>query len=357
MSVAATSLAETAADPAERPLTIEEIASPAAEWDAFVRARADGTFCHLAGWQRVLESTLGARAHYLAARDAAGVLVGVLPLARVRGPLGDYLISVPFLNYGGALGDEAVRSALVAHAVRLGAALGVGMIELRSRQREVSELRATDRRLTVELRLPASEEELWNGLRAKLRSQIRRPMKEGMETRRGLGEVRAFHSVFAANMRDLGTPVLSLRFFESLAREFPDEVDFITVHHEGRPVAAACGFHFNGEFEMTWASSLRSHNHLAPNMLLYWESMRGAIARGADRFNFGRCAPNSGTHRFKLQWGGHDVALGWSTWPAEKGDALPSADRPIFKLATAVWQRMPLAVANRVGPVVSRWLP
>ena len=338
-------------------LTIERVDAPGAEWDAFVRARAESTFCHLGGWHRVLKEALGAQPHYLLARDAGGTVAGVLPLARVRSVLGDYLVSVPFLNYGGSLGAEPARSALAAAAARAGEELGVGMIELRSRVRETSEFRATGRKITVELALPDTDDELWNGLRSKVRSQVRRPMKEGMEYREGADQLEAFYRVLAANMRDLGTPVLPRRFFRVAARELAQEISFFAVYHEGRAVAAGCGFFHGDEFEITWASSLRSHNHLSPNMLLYWEAMRGAIARGARRFNFGRCTPGGGTHRFKQQWGGRDVALGWSTWPADQGDALPSADRPIFKLATAVWQRMPLWSTNRIGPIVSRWLP
>lgn len=338
-------------------LLIERVEHAGAEWDGFVRAQPGSTFCHLGGWQRVLEGSLGARAYYLAARDAEGTLSGVLPLARVRSVLGDCLVSVPFLNYGGALGAEDARSALVGAAADMGSRLRVKTIELRSRAREASSFRATDRKITVELALPSSEEELWNGLRSKVRSQIRRPMKEGMEYREGVDQLDAFYDVFAVNMRDLGTPVLPRAFFRHVARELSQEVVFSAVYCGDSAVAAGCGFLHGDEYEITWASSLRSHNHLSPNMLLYWETMRAALRRGARRFNFGRCTPGAGTHRFKQQWGGIDVPLGWSTWPPGDGASLPSTDNPMLKLASDVWKHMPLWGANRLGPVLSRWLP
>ena len=329
-----------------------------AEWDAFVSAQADGTFCHRAGWATVLADSLGATPHFLEARDASGALRGVLPLFRVRSVLlGDYLVSVPFLNYGGALGDDVARSALAEAAVELGRELGVDAVELRARARESSSLTSLDKKVTVVLPLPATEAELWSALPSKLRSQIRRPMKENMEVRRGPAEIAAFHDVLARNMRDLGTPVLSRRFFESAASAFGDDVIVTTVHHEGRAVAAGYGFMHGDEFEITWASSLRDANKLSPNMLLYWELMKHAVERGARTFNFGRCTPGGGTHRFKLQWGGVDVPLGWSVWSRSGGDGTPKPDKPIFRIATAAWQRMPLWAANTIGPIVSRSLP
>jgi FemAB-related protein (PEP-CTERM system-associated) len=340
------------------PLRILPVSTPGTEWDEFVRTRPESTFCHLAGWSDVMQQSLGARPHYLEARHVDGSLAGILPLVRVRSRLlGDHLVSMPFLNYGGALGDETARSTLAEGAALLGMDLGAKTLELRSRSREASRLHPSDRRIIVELELPADADELWNGLRSKVRSQVRRPMKEAMETRSGASQRDAFYAVFASNMRDLGTPVLPRRFFEAATGAFPDRIEFVVVYHEGIAVAGGCGFFHGDEFEITWASSLRAANHLAPNMLLYWELMKNAIERGARRFNFGRCAPGGGTHRFKRQWGGADVPLGWSAWSRDGSAGLPSTDRPVFRIATGAWQRMPLWLANRLGPVVSRWLP
>ena len=108
---------------------------------------------------------------------------------------------------------------------------------------------------------------------------------------------------------------------------------------------------------MTWASSLKEHARMAPNMMLYWSFMERMVQRGLRSFNFGRCTPDSGTHRFKLQWGGQDEALPWGQWAGKDIAATPNPEQPLFLLATRVWSRLPLAVANRVGPRISRWFP
>jgi hypothetical protein len=107
---------------------------------------------------------------------------------------------------------------------------------------------------------------------------------------------------------------------------------------------------------MTWASALRKYNRMAPNMLLYWSFMEKSIEMGADVFNFGRCTPGGGTHRFKRQWGGEDTALPWLEWDRH-GSGEPSAESPLYRVATRVWQHLPLPLANRVGPFLSRRIP
>lgn len=330
------------------------------EWDEFVRSAPGGTFCHLSGWRSVVSDALGHEAVYREARGVDGSLQGVLPLVRVRAaPFGDFLLSMPFLNYGGALGSTRACAELVEDAVEIARSERVDLLEIRDRGEDPPPgLTRVSRKVTVTLDLPENADELWkDGLKAKVRSQVRRPMKEGMTTRFGPEQVAPFYRVFSRNMRDLGTPVLPRRFFESLARTFPGEVAFGCVYLGDDPVAAGCGFHWAEEFEMTWASSLREHNRSAPNMLLYWAFMERAIQRGDRVFNFGRCTPDSGTHRFKRQWGGADEPLPWGQWSPGGVNETPNPDRPIFRVATRLWRRLPLAVANRLGPLVARRLP
>jgi len=303
---------------------------------------------------------LGHEEIYLVARGDDGSWEGVLPLVHVRSALfGNYLLSMPFLNYGGALGTEDGRRALEERAIEVGRAAGVKLVELRNRSiPSVGSLARSDRKITVVLDLPNDSTELWEkGIRSKVRSQIRRPQKEGMVARFGPDEREPFYEVFAENMRDLGTPVLPARFFAKVAQLLPESVEFGCVYHGTRPVAAGCGFVYRNEFEMTWASSVRRYNSMAPNMLLYWAFMERMAGRGMRRFNFGRCTPGGGTHRFKSQWGGRDEPLPWGQWSPTGISETPNPDRPLFRLATRIWSRLPLALANRAGPLISRGLP
>jgi serine/alanine adding enzyme len=333
---------------------------PDEEWDSMVVGFEGSTFCHLGAWRGIMTEALGHEVHYRVARDGEGTTVGLLPMVQVRSRLfGSYLLSMPFLSYGGPLGTQEARSFLSRDAVEKAASLKVDLLELRARVPIPGELRTSHRKVTVLMGLPESRDVLWKGhLKAKVRSQIRRPLKEGMETRTGPDRMDAFYRVFSETMRDLGTPVLPRRFFEAIREGLPRQVLFCVVEWKGVPVAAGCGFLWNGEFEVTWAGALRRHSRMAPNMLLYWALMEEALARGAHTFNFGRCSPDSGTHRFKRQWGGEDHPLPWAQWSPGEVRATPNPDSGrLIRLATAVWKKLPLGLANRVGPILSRGLP
>jgi serine/alanine adding enzyme len=331
-----------------------------ARWDSFLGQQEGSTFCHLSGWRSVMEDILGHECHYRVAVNGEGEWEGVLPLVQVRSRIfGHYLLSMPFLNYGGPIGTPAARERLSEDAVELARESSVDLLELRGRGVPPdAPLTRVDRKVTVVLDLPDDPEVLWKDvLKSKVRSQVRRPQKEGMEARFGLDQVEPFYSVFTENMRDLGTPVLPRGLFERIAEAFPNEVEFGCVYLGDAPVAAGCGFAWNGEFEITWASSLREFNRLAPNMLLYWAFMERMIERECSSFNFGRCTPDGGTHRFKKQWGGEDESLPWGQWSPSGISETPNPDRPLFQMATKAWSRLPLPIANRLGPVLARNLP
>lgn len=366
----------------DEPVEVVPFDGDPASWDRFVGTTACATFCHLAGWREIMADVLGHECVYAVAVTSAGEWAGALPMVRVRSRLfGDHLVSVPFLNYGGPLGSPAAERALMHWAFDEARRRGVDGLELRVRHppggsaadpltgmgetagaegahgaHGAGEPQSRPRKVTVLLDLPETAEALWKDrFPSKLRSQIRRPQKEGFEVRFGAEHAPAFYEVFSRNMRDLGTPVLPRALFDRLPITFPDHVVFGVVYDGSRPIAGGCGFAWGGEFEMTWASALREYSRQAPNMLLYWAFMEEMIRRGVKVFNFGRCTPGVGTHRFKLQWGGTDVPLPWVSWaPGGGASGVPTPDRPVFRWATAAWRRLPVPVTNRLGPWLSR---
>lgn len=340
------------------PIVVGRHSGAASGWDAFVERAPGGSFCHLAAWQGVMEDVLDHEWIPLVARDAGGEILAVLPLVRVRSRLtGHALVSMPFLNYGGAAGDLVAARALADAAVEEARRSGAALLELRTREELESTLEVSRHKITVLLDLPATTEALWKQFPSKLRSQIRKPTKEGLVARLGPDQMDAFYAVFARNMRDLGTPVMPRTFFARIRDAFRDRVVFGAVYDGATPVAGGCGFTFGDEFEITWASSLREHNAKSPNMLLYCAMMEAMVARGVRTFNFGRCTPGGPTHRFKQQWGGRDVSLPWMRWTRAGDRPVHAADRPLFQLATKVWQRLPIRAANVLGPALARHLP
>lgn len=334
-------------------------AGEAGEWDSFVRSQVSWSHFHLFGWKSAIERAFGHECIYLAARDG-GKLAGILPLVRVKSLLfGHFLVSMPFVNYGGPLGSAEAIDALVRSASLLAQRDRVRLLELRCRREQSVALDVSHRKVTVVLDIPSGgSAALWKKLDPKLRSQIRRPQKEGVTVRFGIDELEPFFGVFARHMRDLGTPTQPLAFFRVLAAQFPEDIWFGCAYLDGKPIAGGCGFRWQNEYEMTWASALQEYKRIAPNMLLYWSFLERAADDGVQVFNFGRCTPGSGTHRFKLQWGTREEQLWWYQRRAS-ADAIgtPSPNDNGLSWGPRLWKHLPERVATALGPRIVRYIP
>ncbi len=326
------------------------------EWDSFVERADDASFCHLWGWREIVHGVMGHEPIFRVARDAAGGDVrAILPLYRIRSRVfGNHVVSVPFMNYGGAAGTEAARRLLTQWAIDEARRSRSDSLLLRTRS-GLPGFAPSASKVTVVLQLGSDADVMWNkAFDAKFRNKIKRPQRDGMTTQFGAEHLDGFYEVFARNMRDLGTPVIPREFFARILEVLPGLPLVGVTYWNGRAVAGGFGFMWRDEFEMTWSSSLKELRASKPNMLLYWDYMRELIGRGIRRFNFGRSTPGTGPHDFKLSWGGVDEQLPWIRLP-ESGAG--SADSRATTLAASLWRRLPLSVTNAIGPTLARQLP
>ncbi|MBZ0093186.1 MAG: GNAT family N-acetyltransferase, partial [Sulfuricellaceae bacterium] len=168
------------------------------------------------------------------------------------------------------------------------------------------------------------------------------------------------YAIYAKNMGRLGTPVHSPKFVKEILASLEGHVNVLTVRHEDRPIGAMLVFKHGGAWSDPIASCLTEFNSLNPNMLLYWESLRAACGAGAKLFDFGRSHRNSGTYRFKKQWGAKEIALNYHSY--RHGVLLPSASTSFYRSQNAsrlasIWRQLPAFVQRQLGSVVRRWLP
>lgn len=338
--------------------------SDEAKWDAYVHRHQDSTHCHLSGWKHVIENTYGHKSYYLLAETGTEI-VGLLPLFHIKSLLfGNQLVSMPFLDCGGVVGDaQEAKETLVQRAVALGTELKVDSVELRqaspleSFEMESGPWISTGHnRVRMVLQLPTSSDELFRSLKAKLRSQIRRPQKEGMRAVLGGVELLSpFYEVFSANMRDLGSPVHAAKLFRQVCKHLDARVS--VVYHDDRPAAAAIMICFRDTAQIPWASSLRKYNALSPNMLLYWSLLEYACNQGFSIFDFGRSTSGEGTYKFKLQWGAEPFPLQWRHWTRDHSDSNEiTPQSPKFRFALQAWHRLPLPLTLWLGPMIRKYI-
>jgi serine/alanine adding enzyme len=332
----------------------------AEEWDRYVEQHPDATPDHLWGWQSVFESVFGQACSYLVARRA-GTIAGVLPLVRFRSRLfGRSVVSVPYLNYGGLLlSDGGAAAALLEAAREIGRGFGAAYVELRHGARQAPDLPYRQHKVRMRLALPPTPDELWKSVDRKIRNQVRKAQKEGLTTADGGAELLdEFYPVFATNMRDLGTPVYSRRLFEETLRAFPERARVFIVNYRGRAVAGSITVAMGETVLVPWASALRDYRHLCPNMLLYWSMLERAVAGGARVFDFGRSSTGAGTHQFKLQWGATETPLHWEYLLLTRQEAPDhGTTNPKFAAAIEGWKRVPLWLANTLGPRIVSHIP
>ena len=331
----------------------------AAAWDAFVRARPDGTFFHLAAWRTVIAAAFRHRTHYaFAERD--GAITGVLPLAHVRTRLfGSTLISVPFCVYGGPLAaDPETAAALDAHALALMRQTGAAAVEFRFRDAAERPGWVPRPALYETVRRPieADAERNMKAIPRKQRAMVRKGIQNGLTSTAGR-DTRTLHHVYAQSVRNLGPPVFSRHYFAILAETFGEDCDVVTVMDGEAPIAAVLNFYHRDEVLPYYGGGTEAARQRAGNDFMYWEVMRRAAERGCRVFDFGRSKVGTGAHAFKRNWGFEPAPLDYR-YALRPGAAIPdnSPLNPKFRLFVEGWKRLPLPVANAVGPFIVRGL-
>jgi FemAB-related protein (PEP-CTERM system-associated) len=330
----------------------------AAAWDAYVMAHPRGTFFHRYGWKRLIESTYRHPGHYLVAlRD--GVLCGLLPLGEVKHLLfGHALISVPFCVYGGALADDdAIREALEAYAMRLAQTLGVDHLEVRN-ERPVREDWLRKDNLYVRFRRVLSEDHEANmsAIPRKQRAMVRKGIKAGLISELDAG-VDNLYLAYSESVRNLGTPVFDKAHFRAIRAEFGEDVDVVSVRHEGRLVASVMNYYFRDQVLPYYGGGIAAARDLAANDFMYWEVMRRAVERGYRVFDFGRSKVDTGSFRFKKHWGFEPEPLCYEYFLV-KATEMPdmNPNNPKYRHFINTWKRLPVGLSRAIGPWLARGL-
>jgi FemAB-related protein (PEP-CTERM system-associated) len=328
----------------------------AERWDEFVMACPDATFFHRAGWQRILGEVFRHETHFLFA-ESAGRIEGVLPLAQVKSLLfGHSLVSLPFAVYGGvAASTPEAAQALEQEAQRLARQLGAEHLELRNVVRRHDDWPMQDLYVTFRKEIHAEEEANMQAIPRKQRAMVRKGIKNGLQSAVDAG-VERFFPLYADNVHRHGTPALPRRYFEALLREFAGDVDVLTVSGpDGGTLSSVLSFYFRDEVLPYYAGDDETARELAANDFKYWELMRRACAKGLKVFDYGRSKQGTGSFAFKKNWGFEPRSLHYE-YCLYKRDSVPQNNpaNAKYRLLIETWRRMPIGMANWLGPYVVR---
>lgn len=331
-----------------------------ARWDAFVQQCPEATFFHLSGWQTVIEKCYGHPTWFFYVEEN-GVITGVLPLARMKSRMfGHYLASTPFCVYGGvaAITDTA-RALLDKAAEELAASLGVGHLEYRQyapAHPGDAKWQTKDLYYTFRKAISGDDEENMNAIPRKQRAMVRKGIKLNLE-----GEVDdnvdRFFTCYATSVHRLGTPVFSKKYFALLKEVFKDDCEVRVIVQDGQLVAGVLSFFFRDEVLPYYGGGMDLAREVAGNDFMYWNLMQASAAKGYRVFDFGRSKKGTGAFDFKKNWGFTAQPLPYE-YQLFASDALPDVNplNPKFQLFIKVWKKLPLPLANMLGPHIVKHL-
>ena len=331
--------------------------------EAFVARHPDGTPFHRPAWLQAVAAGTGNAALALVA-ELRGEVQAYLPLSEVHSPIfGRMLASSGFAVGGGLLtSDGGPADGLFAALEELALRHSCPAIELRGgvlpANRAGWKIRH-DSHCGFVAPLAADDEAQLLAIPRKQRAEVRKGLGNGLTVEVGTSpDDRAAHyAVYSESVRNLGTPVFPRRLFKAVLDRFGGDSDILTVRHNGAPVASVLSLYHDGAVMPYWGGGTRTARYLRANDVMYYSLMLHARQRGCERFDFGRSKTGSGAYDFKRNWGFEPEPLGYAQWTApgtEARNADPTSDK--HSASIALWQRLPLALANRLGPMIARGL-
>jgi len=335
------------------------------DWDEFVHGHSAAAPYHLYPWNQAINQSYGFRVFNLIA-EKDNRIQGILPLSLIKLPFSDgILVALPYCDVGAALANnDEIQRELVARAISIGQQHNTSSIDIRG-DLSPSALESiaypaveSCNKVRMLLSLPGSSEELWNSFKSKLRSQIRKAEKNRLTFSWGNDQLDKFYHVFSINMRDLGSPTHSKKWFQQIISSFGDRARVGLIFHQDIAIGAGIMLQVGNKVSIPWASTLREYNSLGPNMLLYWNLLKHASDTGCRVFDFGRSTPNEGTYKFKAQWGAKPAELNWYRIFL-KGSPPPQEALSVSQkreYAEKTWQKLPLTLTNFLGPFIRKYI-
>jgi len=329
-------------------------------WEQYVRESEDATLFHTIPWKESVEKSFGLESLYLYA-EQEGEIRGILPLFCAKSILGGRsLISVPFGVYGGicALGREE-EELLLAEGKRLAELRNVRYMELRNLKESAFDLPSSDLYVTFLRDLPEKKEDVLSLLPRKARAAVRQgETRFRLEARIARDSLSTFYHIFAVNKRNLGSPILPFRFFQSLMKNFGEQAFLLNVLYEGTVVSAVLTFLFKDTIIPYYSGELREYQTKRVNNFMYYKLMQHGIEQGCRIFDFGRSRRETGPYFFKKNQGFVPRGLNYQYYLRGK-EEIPKLNpsNPKFDIPKRIWKSLPLPVAKLVGPFLAKNFP
>lgn len=324
-------------------------------WNDFVYAREDATFFHLSGWKEVIERAFGHKTHFLYVENE-GQISAILPLVHINSLLfGNNLVSVAPCVFGGIVAaDEASYQLLDQEACRLAEELAVDTLEMRNKTQKSPDRPHKDLYVSFRKELDTDVEKNFLAIPRKQRAVVRKGIEAGLTSVID-SNIDRLYRAYSESVRNLGTPVFSKKYFQTLKEVFADQCEVLSVEHNGKLIASVMSFYFKDEVLPYYGGGTELARELKGNDFMYWEVMRRAVEKGVKVFDYGRSKIGTGSYSFKKNWGFTPEPIFYEYYLV-KATAMPDINplNPKYQFFIAAWKRLPLVVSQWVGPFLSK---
>ncbi|QTD56447.1 FemAB family XrtA/PEP-CTERM system-associated protein [Parasphingorhabdus cellanae] len=339
-----------------------EDADELARIEKFVANHRHGTAFHRPAWVLAVSKACNHEWRYILAEDTEGQLQGILPLSLIHSPLfGRALVSSGFAVGGGilSLNDQATEM-LADTAWNFAQKHSFPSVELRGGPIPAGNWQNKDGVYAgFASSLADDEESQLLAIPRKQRAEVRKGLKNQLTVRTGSSEQDGtdHYAVYAESVRNLGTPVFPKKLFDAVLDGFGEHADILTVLEDGRPVASVLSLYHNETVMPYWGGGTHDARRLRANDIMYFALMNHARKRGCRRFDFGRSKVGTGAYSFKKNWGFEPQSLSYAI-RAINGEEVRDVNpmSPKYRLQVALWQKLPLPIANHLGPIIARGL-
>src|SRR3989442_5780608 len=114
------------------------------------------------------------------------------------------------------------------------------------------------------LPLPADSGRLWRQVDGSVRNQVRKAERSGLSVEVGAAEkLDAFYEIFAARMRDLGSPVHARHFFRAVLDTFGSRARIVLARKSNAVVGGLLVLAYGDRLAVPWAACLKEHSRIS----------------------------------------------------------------------------------------------
>jgi FemAB-related protein (PEP-CTERM system-associated) len=307
-----------------------------------------------------MTQSLGHALHCLAAVDAEGKIVGVLPLAQCKSALfGHHFASAPGAVEAGVIADaESISTQLIERAKQIAQGAEASHLELRQRVATTQDWPKQDQLyFSFRKTLANNDEGIMLAIPRKQRAEVRKGIAAGCKFEIDSDSAR-FYELYADNVHRHGTPGFSKRHFDIIKRAFGDDCEFAVVTDaKGVPLSGVLSLYFEKTIFPYYAGDVPHARDVSANDFKYYSLMTHARSRGAQVFDYGRSKLDTGPYKFKKYWGFEPVAYQYE-FALFKRDSIPQNNptNPKYARAIATWRKLPRLIVDRIGHPLARHL-